>query len=492
VSDNCRLSTCKRGEAVVLYAHPGIAQPSIAAHASKAGRIITTPHVIARSEHPISRANISDYALKVLYRLKQAGYQAYLVGGGVRDLLLGREPKDFDVATDAHPEQVRELFRNCRLIGRRFRLAHVHFGQEIIEVATFRAHHDSAAEPDDDRDDEDDWRAADGHMENGRILRDNVYGTLEEDAWRRDFTINALYYNIEDFSVVDYVGGMADLARGELRVIGEAATRLREDPVRMLRAVRFAAKLGFRIHPDTEQAIYEIGPLLADMPPSRLFEEILKLFLGGQAVATYELLRHYRLFGYLFPQTEETLTEEEQGFPHMLVLHALENTDARIADGKPVTPAFLFAALLWEPVRRLAAQYADSTPLQALQTSAGEIVSRQLRIISIPKRFSLPMREIWGLQPRFTSTEGKRPLRLMSHPRFRAAYDFLLLRAQSGEASTALAEWWTAFQTLDEAQQVQQTTVKATAKRRRRRRGRRGGEGVSAAPDPAPPGGEDA
>ncbi len=208
--------------------------------------------IVSRDEHSISRANISENALKVLYRLNKAGYEAYLVGGGVRDLLLGREPKDFDVATDASPEEVRKLFRNCRLIGRRFRLAHVHFGREIIEVATFRAAH----EPE-----------SDGAVsENGMLLRDNVYGTLEEDAWRRDFTVNALYYNIRDFSVVDYTGGMADLQAGRLRIIGDPHERFREDPVRMLRAVRFAAKLGFRIDPESEAAIRELGYLMEEFP----------------------------------------------------------------------------------------------------------------------------------------------------------------------------------------------------------------------------------
>jgi len=420
------------------------------------------PVTIPRPEHAISRASISPGALKVLYRLKDAGFQSFLVGGGVRDLLLGREPKDFDVGTDATPDEVRGLFRNCRLIGRRFRLAHVRYGRDVIEVATFRARHDSEAG--------DDSRA---HADNGRILRDNVYGTLEDDVWRRDFTVNALYYDIKDFSVVDYVGGLDDLKAGTLRLIGEPEQRYREDPVRMLRAVRFAAKLGFRIHPDSEAGIYELGHLLRDIPPARLFEEIMKLFLGGCAVGTFELLRHYNLFRYLFPMTDEVLTHEEQGFPITFVLRALENTDQRLADDKPVTPAFLHAALLWEPVRirmeELLAQGASA--LEAMQIAGNQISGEQTGITSLPKRFSMPMREIWNLQPRFERKRGKAPYRLLEHPRFRAAYDFLLLRAEVGEAPAELAGWWTDFQTLNEADRDRM--VEPAPKKRRRRRSRR-------------------
>jgi poly(A) polymerase len=420
----------------------------------------------------ISRAQISDYALKVLYRLNQAGYEAYLVGGGVRDLLLGREPKDFDVATNATPEQVKEQFRNCRLIGRRFRLAHVHFGQVIIEVATFRAPHDSVdAGDEDDEEDSNDRR-----IENGRIVRDNVYGSLEEDAWRRDFTINALYYNVADFSVVDYVNGMDDLKRGQLRLIGDPEQRYREDAVRMLRAVRFAAKLGFDIHAASEQPIFKLGGLLREIPPSRLFEEVLKLFMSGQAVQVFELLRHYHLFDHLFPQTEASLSREEQGFPIMLVVKALANTDARIAAGKPVTPAFLFAALLWEPTRLLAEQKvaAGMNGIEALAEAGDEVVGKQVKSITIPKRFTLPMREIWNMQPRFENRSGKRPQRLLGHPRFRAAYDFLLLRAECGEADAELAQWWTDFQRLDHDPQDVVNTPEEPSKRPRRRRRRSG------------------
>lgn len=430
---------------------------------SKAGAKTINSHIISRSDHPISRANISENALKVLYRLKNAGYQGFLVGGGVRDLLLGREPKDFDIATNASPDEVRSLFRNCRLIGRRFRLAHIMFGREIIEVATFRAQaNDDSAEDSGGIEIE----------ESGRLLRDNVFGTLEEDAWRRDFTINALYYNIEDFSVADYTGGMADIEAGLLRIIGEPEQRFREDPVRMLRAVRFAAKIGFRIDEASEAKIFELGHLLDNIPPARLFDEVLKLFFGGCALQTFELLRHYNLFQYLFPQTEDELAEEENHFPHTMMMRALQNTDDRIALGKPVTPAFLYATLLWEPVRQeWLLRQDDGVPEQpALTQAAQEVVTLQLECTSLPRRFSTPMREIWAMQPRLSKRSGKRAYRLLEHPRFRAAYDFLLLRAEAGEERQDLADWWTEFQEVDDEQRKGMVR-KLTPKRSHRGRG---------------------
>ncbi len=412
----------------------------------------------------------------MLYRLKEAGYEGYLVGGCVRDLLLGREPKDFDVATNALPDQVAHLFRNCRLIGRRFRLAHVHFGRDIIEVATFR----SAHVEDQDHDE--------AHSENGRILRDNVYGTtLEDDAWRRDFTVNALYYNIRDFSVVDCMSGMDDLRAGLLRLVGEPEQRYREDAVRMLRAVRFAAKLGFRIHPESEAPMTKLGHLLSEIPSARLFEEVLKLFMGGCAVQTFELLRHYRLFGHLFPDTEASLTRQREHFPLTLLTQALGNTDERIAQGKPVTPAFLFAALLWEPMRQLAEkkQAEGMNEIEAMQIAAESVVMRQVTRIALPKRFSVPMREIWALQYRLPQRAGKRALRLLAHPRFRAAYDFLLLRAAAGEEVQELADWWTHFQETDGSgqQTLLGTLDPSPAKKRRRRRAPRGRSAGQAAPE---------
>jgi poly(A) polymerase len=418
------------------------------------------PTIIPRSEHNVSRASISPNALKVLYRLKDAGYQAHLVGGGVRDLLLGREPKDFDIATDAHPDKVRELFRNCRLIGRRFRLAHVMFGREIIEVATFRALQEAGQD------------SARQHIDaDGRIVRDNAYGTIEEDAFRRDFTVNALYYNIADFSIIDYTGGVADIEAGRLRLIGDPETRYREDPVRMLRAVRFATKLGFRLEPQTEAQVTRLAPLLADIPPARLFDEMLKLFMGGAALANFEMLRHYNLFEQLFPFTEKSLAHEENHFPLTLINRGMANTDTRIEQGKPVTPAFLFAVFLWEPVRERAARLEaeGQQPAQAMQHASAQIIAEQAAIMATPRRFSLPMREIWMLQLRLEQKGGRRSQRVLAHPRFRAAYDFLLLRCESGEVPAEVGAWWTAAQ----ESQGEQAATPAAGKRRRRRPRRR-------------------
>jgi poly(A) polymerase len=422
---------------------------------------LTQPRVIPRPEHSISRANISQGALRVLRQLKDAGFAAYLVGGGVRDLLLGREPKDFDVATDAHPEQVKQVFgRNCHLIGRRFRLAHVRMGREIVEVATFRGRGDGGTST--------------VPAKGGMLQHDNVYGSIEEDALRRDFTVNALYYNIADFSVVDFGQGMADLRVGTLRLLGDPQQRFHEDPVRMLRAARFAAKLGFKVEAQTERLIPQHASLLIGVPSARLYDECLKLFHGGQALETFEKLRHYHLFEVLFPDTERCLASEEGHFPITFVSHGLSNTDNRVNQGLPVTPAFLFAILLWEPVRQLAQELqADEGETAALQEAASVMIGRLTRRVAVPRRFTLMMREIWQLQPRFAQRQGKRPLRLASHPRFRAAYDFLLLRAQAGEVEQSLADWWTHFQQNEGAgvpiQPELSEAEDASVKRRRRR-----------------------
>ena len=395
--------------------------------------IIGASKTISRAQHNISRADISKSALKVLYRLKQAGYEGFLVGGGVRDLLLGREPKDFDVVTDAKPEEVKQLFRNCRLVGRRFRLAHVRFGREVVEVATFRA------APSADRE--------------GRILRDNRYGSLEQDAWRRDFSINCLYYSIRDFSVADFTGGMDDLKTGTLRLVGDPEVRYREDPVRVLRAVRFAAKLGFRIHPASEAPISRLGVYLNDVPAARLYEEVLKLFHSGYAVQCYELLRHYGIFGHLFPETEVCLRQEDAVFPRTFVATGLSNTDTRIAENKPVTPAFLFAVILWGPMVQRVRRYQRQgrTESEAYQQAGAETLMRQSGRVALPRRFATVTQEIWTMQRQLFQRRGKQPLKLIHSPRFRAAYDFLVLRAETGEDVTEPAEWWTHFQEADEA-----------------------------------------
>lgn len=400
------------------------------------------PLIVPRDEHPISRANISSNALRVLYRLKDAGYQAFLVGGAVRDLLLGVDPKDFDVATNAHPDEVKQLFRNCRLIGRRFHLAHVRFGYEIIEVATFRAAHTAIDE--DNSVDEAGHRVLD---ERGRIVRDNLYGTIEEDVWRRDFTANALYYSINDFSIWDYVGGVADARARVLRLIGDPETRYREDPVRMLRAVRFAAKLGFTIHPDTLAPIPRLAWMLDGVPPARLFDEVNKLFLSGFAVSAFAKLQELGLVEHLFPEVAAALDDQSSPAARLLQL-GLTGTDERVRAEKSVTPTFLFAVLLWPAIRKAYDRAAHVEGAESVDfVNACEVVAmRQQSRVAIPKRFTLPMREIIGLQPRFERREGRRALRLLAHPRFRAAYDFLLLRAASGEVSEELANWWTEIQ----------------------------------------------
>lgn len=430
--------------------------------------------MVPRPEHPISRANISPSALKVLYRLKDAGFQAFLVGGAVRDLLLGREPKDFDVGTNAHPEQVKQLFRSCRLIGRRFHLAHVRFGREIIEVATFRAAHTAI---DEDRSVDEGGRVLD---ERGRILRDNLYGTIEEDVWRRDFTANALYYNIEDFSIWDYVGGVADARARILRLIGDPHTRYREDPVRMLRAVRFAAKLDFTMHEDTAAPIPELARMLDAVPPARLFDEVNKLFLAGSAAKTFALLERFRLVEHLFPDLAEALAEAPDSPAARLLQLGLQGTDERVSADKSVTPSFLFAVLLWPAIRRAyeRAERREGAEMQDLIAACEWVTARQQSRVAIPKRFTLPMREMIAMQPRFERRQGRRALRLLDHPRFRAAYDFLLLRAAAGEADPELATWWTEIQDLspeDRIARVEQGGAagaprRSGAKRRRRRR----------------------
>ncbi len=421
--------------------------------------------MIPRASHCISRADISEGALKVLYRLKGAGYEAFLVGGGVRDLLLGREPKDFDIATNARPEEVKALFRNCRLIGRRFRLAHVRFGREIIEVATFRSASDDA---------EDGERVT----VDGRILRDNAYGTLEDDALRRDFTINGLYYNIADFSVVDFANGVADLEAGLLRLIGDPQVRFREDPVRILRALRFSAKLGFRIEAATEAPIRDLAPLLEDISPARLFDEVMKMLFTGHGVASFELMDRYGVFERLFPQVHAAMETDSGDTVRTLVLRALANTDTRIAEDRPVTPAFLFAALLWGPLlmaaRRLAEGHGGSDT-EILDLAASEVIEKQNRHVAFPKRFTLVSREIWDMQGRLEQRRGRRPLQLLTHPRFRAGYDFLLLRGEAGEAVGDLPQWWTTFQEDNEearAAMLAELGPQTTRKPRRRRRRR--------------------
>jgi poly(A) polymerase len=396
------------------------------------------PKIIPRSGHRISRAGISKNAVKVLYRLHNAGYQAFLVGGGVRDLLLGRDPKDFDVATDAEPDEVRQLFGNARLIGRRFKLAHVRFGRDIVEVVTFRA---AADIEHDDRQ----------HAASGRILRDNAYGDIEDDIWRRDFTVNALYYNIADFSVWDYTSGMEDIESRTLRLIGDPETRYREDPVRMLRAVRLAAKLDFTIAPETAEPIARLSPLLRDVPPARLFDETLKLFQAGHAARSFELLMQFGLLKNLFPHIAAVLDKDTDGQIRKFIHEGLHNTDQRVRQDQSVTPMFLYAILLWHPIRQLAEDlqaHEGVSEADAMLSAATRIVDEQQAYTSFPRRFSGPMKDVLVIQRRFTNKRGSRAIKLLEHKRFRAAYDFLLLRASIGEVDPAIAAWWTEVQEL--------------------------------------------
>ena len=417
--------------------------------------------VIPRSAHTVSRNDISKSALKVLYRLHKSGYQAFLVGGCVRDALLDLHPKDFDVATNATPDEVRALFDNCRLIGRRFRLAHVRFGREIIETATFRAAANHA------RDDV-------AHDDEGRIIRDNVYGSIEEDVWRRDFTCNALYYNIADFSIWDFTQGIDDIERRRLVLIGDPDKRLREDPVRMLRGVRFAAKLDFTIDPTVIESMHKHAELLSNVPAARLFDEFLKLFQAGFAEKTFDLLREHKLFAQMFPATEQEL-DADSAFMDF-VRAALRNTDRRVASGKSVTPMFLVGVFLWAPtfklaeIRRTEEKMSES---QSLGLAAYELTSQQQRRIAIPKRFTIPMREMLALQPRFAVRQGKRGIKLLEHRRFRAAYDFMVLLSEVGQVDKEVAEFWTRVQGQSAEQRAQSFQIGGQTKNRRRRRRRR-------------------
>ena len=426
------------------------------------------PRLYSRDEHTISRQHISPNAIKVLYRLHNAGFRACLVGGGVRDLLLGREPKDFDIATDALPEQVRELFRNCRLIGRRVRLAHVRFGREIIEVATFRANHEPDSESAQINDD-------------GRIVRDNVYGTIDDDVWRRDFTVNALYYDIADFSVIDYTGGFDDLRAGRMRLIGDPAQRYREDPVRMLRAIRFARKLGFKLESNAADAIPDMAHLLEEISPARLFDETIKPFHCGAAAPVLEALRQHDLFRYLFPAANATLASQSGGFPQMLIGRALENTDDRINAGKSVTPAFLVSAMLWQPLQDECEQLEKSgvAPRDAFELACDTVLSRQVASLAIPRRITQATREIWDLQGRLEKRLPSKIFRLLDHPRFRAAYDFLEIRVRAGAPLAETFDWWADIQQVDDpareamVQVLREARGGSDSKRPRRRRRRR-------------------
>jgi poly(A) polymerase len=467
------------------------------------------PIILSRSEHSLSRKWISPNALRVLYRLKEKGYHAYLVGGGVRDLLLGREPKDFDIATDAKPNEVKKVFRNCRLIGRRFRLAHIHFHNEIIEVATFRAL--AAEEPEIEAGPEtaeqlpipaiqppSESAAPDAQAppvekprpprllmtEDGMILRDNVFGTPEEDALRRDFTVNALFYNIADFSIIDYVGGMQDLRLGLIRIIGDPVVRFTEDPVRMVRAVRFAAMLGFEIEENTYRAMLELKDRLALASPSRMYEEVLKLFLLGEGEKTYQLLRKTGIFGVIFPRLNEWVDTESDGFPHIWIGKALEWVDACVQAGRQVPPHILFSLMFGQFMEEKSEELRKSgaPALDAVTRTVAEFLTEESHRVMIPKKVGFPMRDIYWNQYRFEKTAGRHPLYFLRRPGFADAFEYLRFTSETTGEKKELRAWWKEFiknhpLSPGEEKEIQKSHEKRTRPTRRRRR--RGGKGKS-------------
>jgi len=454
------------------------------------------PVIISSDIHGIDPSLISRNAIRVTEGLQQAGFRAFIVGGAVRDLLLGIAPKDFDVATDATPEQVQKQFRRARIIGRRFQIVHVQFGQEIIETSTFRALVDAPPAPAADaapprrlkRDELD--RRTHAVDASGRVLRDNVWGEQHEDATRRDFTVNAMYYDPATQTVLDYHNGMADVRARVLRMIGDPATRYREDPVRMLRIVRFAAKLGFEIDEATRAPIVELADLINNVPAARLFDEMLKLLLSGHALACLQRLRKEGLHHGLLPLLDVVL---EQPHGEKFITLALNNTDARVRAGKPVSPGFLFATLLWHDMQQRWQQYEANGeyPVPALHRAMDDVLDMQTEKLAIHKRFSSDMREIWGLQHRLEKRSGRSALKLLEHQRFRAGYDFLLLRCESGELDEAVGAWWTEFIEGDaaarEALLSQGGKDRAPKKRRRRSSGRnrsKQGDGIEGGTQP--------
>ena len=422
---------------------------------------------VARAKHGLERKAISPGALKVCSVLRDAGYPSYLVGGAVRDILLGHKPKDFDVATGARPEQVKPLFRRAIIIGRRFRLVHVMLGGETVEVSTFRAADTDTSEKD----------------EHGRVLRDNVFGTEREDALRRDFTVNALFYDPATEEVIDYHGGISDLKKRVLRVIGEPETRYREDPVRMLRAVRLAAKLGLTIDPATRAPIRKLASLIERVPAARVFDEMLKLLLSGHASACLRQLREVGLHKGVLPLLDVIL---DQPLGERFVTLALAQTDERVRAERPVSPAFLFAALLWHEVLAewRAREKRGERPIPALESAMDEVLDAQCEKLAITRRLTATMREVWAMQPRFEQRSGQRPHRLLEAPRFRMAYDFLALRAASGEVSEELEAWWRSFQDADPETRKAMLMPDTGPKKRRRRRRKKSAAGADAPPMP--------
>ncbi len=444
------------------------------------------PHILGKGEHGIARDQISNAALRVCDGLQDEGYQAFVVGGAVRDLLLGRHPKDFDVATDATPEQVRGVFRRSRIIGRRFRLVHVMFGQETIEVSTFRANHGDAGAavpptgdgPRRDTAGNDNARAD----EHGRLLRDNVFGDQQQDAIRRDFTMNALFYDPAREEVWDYVEGVADIRKKKVVMIGDPTARYREDPVRMLRAARLAGKLGFSIEPKTEKPIAELAPLLANVPEARIFDEMLKLLFSGHALVCIEKLHALGLHKMVLPSLGPLLSNADS---RPFATLALTRTDERIAADKGVSPAFLFAALFWHPMKTLWQKHeaAGMRPAQAMHEAMDEVLEDQRRHLAVPRRLDAGIKELWLSQPRFLQRSKVKAYRNLSHPRFRACYDFFELRASAGDADPEVAHWWEKFQFAEEDEREAMLLPDDEPRKKRRRRGKKSGAPPSAGPE---------
>jgi poly(A) polymerase len=445
--------------------------------------------IVPRAEHGISRSLMSPNGLKVLYKLKEQGFTAYLVGGGVRDLLLGREPKDFDVVTDATPNQLKKLFRNCRLIGRRFRLAHLHFQDEIIEVATFRSASDAApeepAEPAQETDATEQEREGRRHghgprmlkSEDGMVLRDNVFGSPEEDAVRRDFTVNALFYNVADFSIIDHVGGIEDLRSGLIRTIGDPLVRFTEDPVRMIRAVRFASMLGFNIEQRTEAAMVELCGTINKATPPRLYEEVLKLLMLGAGERTYQMLRHCGLFEPLFPHFDAWLSRESGGFPHARVGKALEWVDERIGQGVPVSAPLLIALMFGEYLEEKIAAFRETgaPPQQATEMAIASFAGELSPTVAVPNRVLMAVREILSCQQRFQKTPGRNGRGVVGRMVFPDALAYLRFIEELSPGKRSLADWWQRFAAeqpapAEQAQEGAAAETPAKKKRRRRRR----------------------
>jgi poly(A) polymerase len=405
-------------------------------------RDLTQPTILTAAEHGIDPKLLSSNAIRVTSSLQEAGYKAFVVGGAVRDLLLGVKPKDFDIATNATPEQVKRLFRRAFIIGKRFQIVHVMFGQDLLEVTTFRGAGEASAPKD----------------EHGRVLRDNNFGPQHEDAMRRDFTINAMYYDPATQEVLDYHGGIADIRDKTLRIIGQPEARYREDPVRMLRVVRFAAKLEFTIEPHTREPIAVMAPLINNVPAARVFDEMLKLLMSGHALACLQQLRKQGLHHGLLPLLDVVL---EQPIGMKFVTLALESTDNRIKAGKGVSPGFLFASLLWHQVveKWTAYRAAGESPIPALHLAADDVLDSQTEKLALQRKIGSDMRDIWSMQPRFERRNGKAPYKLLEHPRFRAGYDFLLLRGESGEIDMEIGDWWTAFYEGDEVERERLLTT---------------------------------